>query len=453
MTFNLWHGGTQVDFGGVIAAVRAAGADVVGLQEAEGNTRRLAESLGWKYADERHQIVSRLPLIDPPGGDGVYLFLEPEPGRVVAIANVHLTSDPYGPDAVRDGATLDSVAALERSLRLPEIRRHLELLPRLAAGGIPVFLTGDFNSPSHLDWTAKAMQTRPQVRFAFAWPVTVAVERAGLRDSYRAIHPDPVLRPGLTWTPGYPPPNRSPRETLDRIDLIYSAGDVQPLQSRIVGEPSGPDVDVAVTPWPSDHRAVVSTFRVTPARMPVLVGVGRRAVRVGDSIEVRYHAPGTTARLALSSTGGPVAGEAIPVPGDGVRRLPTVSLPPGEYQAVLLDELDRPLARAPFTLLARDAVPEVAVDGHVTTGEPIAVRWRHAPGNRWDWIGVFRAGEKDLEQSLAWRHTGATISGALALGPDAFEPRLPPGHYEVRLLEDDGYETLATARFVVVNRR
>jgi hypothetical protein len=51
----------------------------------------------------------------------------------------------------------------------------------------------------------------------------------------------------------------------DRIDFVYAAGDVTTLESRIVGEKRNRLVDVAVDPWPSDHRAVVSTFRVVPA--------------------------------------------------------------------------------------------------------------------------------------------------------------------------------------------
>ena len=42
MSFNLWLGGDVVDFGGVVRAIRDADADIVGLQEAEGNTRRIA---------------------------------------------------------------------------------------------------------------------------------------------------------------------------------------------------------------------------------------------------------------------------------------------------------------------------------------------------------------------------------------------------------------------------
>ena len=47
MSFNVWLGGDVVDFGKTIETIRASRADVVGLQEAEGNARRIAAALGW----------------------------------------------------------------------------------------------------------------------------------------------------------------------------------------------------------------------------------------------------------------------------------------------------------------------------------------------------------------------------------------------------------------------
>ncbi len=91
MTFNIFYGGDELDlqtgdfcevadgceetFPQVVATIEASGADVVGLQEAERNTRRLGEALGWHY-DERNHLISRYPLVDPPGADGVYAFVE-----------------------------------------------------------------------------------------------------------------------------------------------------------------------------------------------------------------------------------------------------------------------------------------------------------------------------------------------------------------------------------------
>lgn len=140
MSFNIWLGGEQVDLGQVIAAIQASGADVVGLQEAEGRSREIATALGWQYVDERMQIISRLPLIVPPGSDGLYTFVQVRPGEVFAMANVHLPSDPYGPEAVRDGANAEEVLQIEADTRLPVLQPVLDRLPELEELGIQVVI-------------------------------------------------------------------------------------------------------------------------------------------------------------------------------------------------------------------------------------------------------------------------------------------------------------------------
>ena len=40
--------------------------------------------------------------------------------------------------------------------------------------GVPVVVLGDFNSPSHLDWTQAMVGKRKQITAAIAWPVTPA---------------------------------------------------------------------------------------------------------------------------------------------------------------------------------------------------------------------------------------------------------------------------------------
>src|SRR3954468_14122361 len=172
------------------AVIKQAGADVVGVQEAERNTRRLANMLGW-YASPRAHVISRFPIVDPPHSGGVYVFVEPAPRRVLAVANVHLPSTPYGPYEVRDGATKAHVLKVERTLRMPAIVGPLGVLKQLMAKGIPVVLTGDFNSPSYLDWTSAVSAVRSQVPYPVAWPVSKALADAGLSDSYRDVHPDP----------------------------------------------------------------------------------------------------------------------------------------------------------------------------------------------------------------------------------------------------------------------
>lgn len=49
MIFNIWRSGVQLSLHQVVAAIRAADPDVVALQEPEGNSRRIADMLGWDY--------------------------------------------------------------------------------------------------------------------------------------------------------------------------------------------------------------------------------------------------------------------------------------------------------------------------------------------------------------------------------------------------------------------
>jgi hypothetical protein len=46
MSYNIENGGAQVDFDKTVEAIKKSGADVVGIQEAWGNTARLAKAVG-----------------------------------------------------------------------------------------------------------------------------------------------------------------------------------------------------------------------------------------------------------------------------------------------------------------------------------------------------------------------------------------------------------------------
>lgn len=479
MVFNIEDGGTLVSFAKVAEAIRASGADVVGVEEAQGHVGRLARLLGWPYYSVRLQIVSKYPLIDPPGGNGVYLFVEPVPGKVVAMMNVHLPSDPYGPFWVRDGKSPAQVTALEKSARLAALKAQLAALPTLLSQQIPVFLTGDFNSPSYLDWTSAAVGTRtygagkPWPPYAFAWPVSKAVVDAGFRDSFRDVYPDPVADPGLTWWATKPhvsvaDENFGPLDVKDRIDYVYAAGDSVTTASRIVGEKGGPEVSVAVSPWPSDHRAVVSTFDVAPATPPVFVAAKRRLVNVGQSLAVVFHAPGgPNERVTITRSSGsspapaPVAVQptGAGAPTDGTLTFATRHFRPGHYKASLINADGKVLSHSAFWLKAATTGPRVFTARRVYhVGQPIVVEWRDTPGERWDWVGVYdRGADPNVAYYLLWGYTFASIAGQCTLdrtrpyftyGPQPWPVK--PGRYSVYLLRDDGYSIIARGTFRIV---
>jgi endonuclease/exonuclease/phosphatase family metal-dependent hydrolase len=476
MTQNIFHGGDELNLHTrdfchretgctatleqIALAIRRSGADAVGLQEPEMNTQTIADMLGW-YANPRTSIISRYPLIDPSGGDGVYVYAELAPGRYVALANTHTPSDPYGPYLVRDGGTLQEVLELERTARLPFVADQVRDLPPLARAGLPVFLTGDFNSPSSLDWTAAVAAVRSEVRYPVRWPVSEALAHAGFKDSYREIHPDPVAVPGFTWTPGGP--ESDPHEVFDRIDWVLHMGPVTPTASRIVGEPGGPDVDVAVGPWPSDHRGVVSTFRTRPAAPPAFVGVTRRLLAVGEPLRVWFGTRQAARSVAIVHAGAPPSAALLSHPTAGALRgspvFATGSLSPGVYDAVLVDAAGHAAARMRVWLHAPGAKPWIGTAKHAyAPGEPIVVRWRNDPGMHWDWVGLFRAGAGDAHPHapncatgycgnggyLAYEYTRTAPAGSITFDAGSGGPwPLKPGAYEMRLLLDDGYRAIA----------
>jgi len=290
----------------------------------------------------------------------------------------------------------------------------------------------------------------------------------GFVDSYREIHSDPIAVPGFTWTPGGP--EEDPHEVFDRIDWVLHMGPVRATASRIVGEPGGPDVDVEVGPWPSDHRGVVSTFRVAPAAPPTFVGVTGRLIDRGDPLKVWFGTRAPANRVAIVHAGDPASAALLSQPTGGALHgtpvFPTAGLSPGAYDAVLADASGRVTARMRVWVKAPAAKPWIATTRLAyAPGEPIVVRWRNDPGMHWDWIGLFRAGAGDAHQHpancsvgycgngyyLAYEYTHTDPSGQVTFDAGSGGPwPLKPGTYQMRLLLDDGYRDVArSVEFVV----
>jgi exonuclease III len=456
--FNVEYGGTRISFDKVVEAIERGGADVVAIEEGQAHIPRLAHELGWRYFSERLQVVSKLPLIDPPDSEGRYVLVEVRTGQVVALENVHLPSNPYGPYRVKRGDARSSVLRIENRLRVPAIEPFLDTAQTLMTDGIPVFLAGDFNAPSWRDWTERMVGVRRQIRYPVRWPVSLAVEDAGFVDSYRSLYPNVRRHPGLTWWADRPKTAGYPRDAMpqDRIDMIYATPDAEPTRSIIVGERGSPLADVGVDPWPSDHRSIVTTFRVMPAPMPTLVAVRRPLREQGRSLTVRFHAPPDPgADVAIVPPGGDVPADAIAEAGtngeaDGTVSFDTDGWTPGRWEAVLVDGSNAELSRVPLWIRAAGQGVEVSTSRRVfDVGDPIDVSWIFAPARRWDWIGIYRRGrDPRVAYYLLWAYTGATVEGTVSLDDDDHGPwPLRAGRYTVYLLTDDGYKALGGTNF------
>ncbi|PUA26994.1 MAG: hypothetical protein B0W54_19350 [Cellvibrio sp. 79] len=278
MTYNTWHTWNSVNNGfqkGIESIVRA-NVDVIGLQESStAQAQQIAQTLGWYYANNAKgstQIVSRYPIMES-SQTGVAakarIRLSSNPLKEIIIYNVHLDYQYYGPYAAqRAGATATSVLAEEnRSQRLPQIQSVLSSMSSdlSRANTTPVFLTGDFNVASHLDWTNTTTSAHNNTGYV-AWPTSVAVANAGLIDSFRASYPNPVSVPGNTWSSIH-----KGTEPQDRIDRIYykgastsvSAANVFMTNVEVTIGPWGSSTTpILNNTWPSDHAAVIVSYNL-----------------------------------------------------------------------------------------------------------------------------------------------------------------------------------------------
>ncbi len=462
MEFNIEYGGDVVDFAGVPAAIQAASPDVVAIEEGYGHLAKIAAALGWPYYDPRTQVVSKYPLLATTS-DAHYNLIEVAPGRVVALANLHLPSAPYGPNFARNGASAQRLVALERRGRLPAARGYLRSVAPLVSAGVPTVMAGDFNTPSYRDWTPATVGLRSQIKEPVPWPVGKAVEGAGFVDSYRAIHADPVTDPGLTWPANRPisgsyNPFRD-GDPRDRIDFIYVSG-ATPTDSVVIGEAGTPGVDITSSPWPSDHRAVMTTMTVTPATPPTIVSVDHPRAVVGDQVVAHFHGDGSPgSRLVVVPQA--AAADATPVaesPADGSLTLGTAAFDtadwdPGAYDVVLVGADGAEQARATVWVEASDKTV-VTTDRRVyRAGQPVKVAWHGAPGNRWDWVSVYpyhaRTGSGNYRQ---WSYTGSTVDGSTTIDATTHGGVWPlrPGRYTVYFMVDDSYLNVASTDITVV---
>lgn len=290
MSFNIWGGGAneEKDVSETAAVIRAAGADIIGVQETKPEpdvcdaddcvptgpsvAEKLAKALGFHYYDQTktnpalwaNAIISRYPIGKPTDKDlGAEINVN---GRKVYAFNIHLTDFPYQPYqllGIDYGPapflkTADEAIAAATKARSPALDLVMKDMKQ-AEGADAVFLFGDFNEPSYLDWTEAAVKAGHQP-MAVKYPSALRIEQdAGMTDLLRAAYPDEVAKPAFTWTPTSEPTAKDDHH--DRIDYVFGrSAKLQTLSVSIVGE-KNPEADIVVTPWPSDHRAVVAKVR------------------------------------------------------------------------------------------------------------------------------------------------------------------------------------------------
>lgn len=278
MSYNIHRGGVvylKQPLSQTAKVIQKAKADIVGIQEPkspkEVTTEKLAGLLGWNHSKNirRGVILTSYEIVENLDDGGIKVKLPT--GQEAYVFSLHLPSHPYQPyqllrirptwhkhtldiEFIKTEAEAIQWAKKARGREVSAVLNQIRDLPDKEA---PVFLVGDFNEPSCLDWT-KAAAKSDRHPMKVAYPNSLAIIKAGFTDSYRSIYPDEMRHPGFTWSPKYKPDD--PTTHHDRIDFVYFKGKGLTLKDvKIVGE-NKENADIVVTPYPSDHRAVIATF-------------------------------------------------------------------------------------------------------------------------------------------------------------------------------------------------
>lgn len=312
LQFNIWQEGTVVigGFDALTDEIVRSDADFVTLSEVRNyhDTRfcdRIVNALKergktyYSFYTEDSGLLSRYPITDsstvyPLKDDrgSIYKLVSKKGDQEFAVYTAHLDyrNCAYYDARGYNGSTwekqepvtnLDSLLLLNRaSVRDDAIARFIAEAEKDKAAGRIVILGGDFNEPSHLDWTEATKNMRDHYGLVVPWDVSVMLEKAGFKDSYREKYPDPVLNPGFTypancedidvsklaWSPEADDRDRidfimyAPFEGLSLIDvtIVGPKGDI--LRGQRTTEQTADPILEPIGTWPTDHKGVLATF-------------------------------------------------------------------------------------------------------------------------------------------------------------------------------------------------
>ena len=313
LTLNTWYEGNKVENGynALVDVIIQSEADIVVLQEIRNYngvifSDRILKSLkdrGLTFysinSGKSPLALSKFPIvstteINSSSLSKIVVKLDGETN--IAVYAAHLDYTHYACYLPRgyDGITWEKLPApvtdLDKILkqnidsgRDEAITLFLEDAKVETDNGNMVFLAGDFNEPSHLDWTEATKNLFDHNGTVVPWHNSVTLQEKGYLDAYRVKYPNSVTHPGFTWAAYNTDVALSElvwtpdADDRDRIDYIYFKNDSRiVLSNAIIVGPSGSIVkgqgfqddtllDKFLLPqgkWPSDHKGVLATFTI-----------------------------------------------------------------------------------------------------------------------------------------------------------------------------------------------
>lgn len=312
LSLNAWHEGTTVKggFDAIVEVILQSEANIVLLSEVRNYngvlfTEHILEALKVKgmtfYCSNLKSdavVLSKFPIESTLAINGsiTKCMIRLNKKTSIAVYAAHLDYTHYACYLPRgyDGVDwkklpqpiLDTEKILQQNIdsdRDEEIALFVKDAQEERKKGTLILLGGDFNEPSHLDWTAATKDLFDHNGTIIPWHNSLTLQNNGFLDAYRVKYPDPVKNPGFTW-PAYNTDVELSKllwakdaDERDRIDFIYFYPNKKlSLKDAVVVGPTGSivkgkgveiqDQDKFLKPngiWPTDHKGVLATFSIT----------------------------------------------------------------------------------------------------------------------------------------------------------------------------------------------
>ena len=261
----------------ITKAIIKSNADIICLQEYLHNDRWIEKAMEELTSEEWHlhicprncAILSKYPIQDHGN-----IYLTPVVVRddlVINVISAHMNVYHYLPYLLKSKSVDRACDLVIKSNHDMNWKHIISETKSAVENGESVIIAGDFNEPSHLDYT-------PEVFKKGIVPATglrglmsnILIDNLEYKDSWiehRKItgKNESSLR-GFTWSPTTW--NYKKRWDDQRIDFIYYHSEaISCMEAKLVGETpniqiNGDSVDIQLNPWPSDHRGVLSIFKI-----------------------------------------------------------------------------------------------------------------------------------------------------------------------------------------------
>ena len=266
LQWNIWHGGVHMGDNGrnrIKELIRSTEADIICMQEAYGAQKILADSLKFNMITASSSAnlalfsrfsIEKFPVKENFKSNLAIITLPTDKNLLVADWWLRYAYRPeYTDYYLNKGLNTQDWIKEDQELGAEDAKTNLDtdIAPVIQNRDMPIIIAGDFNSGSHLDWTARAAYLHNGYG-SVALPISKLMLDRGYTDSFRKLNPDEVTHPAGTFAAIFGHLQTS------RIDFIYYKGEkLKPLASKIIR--TAPEIDDV---WPSDHSAVFTVFKL-----------------------------------------------------------------------------------------------------------------------------------------------------------------------------------------------